>query len=365
MAEEPEKSGQEPNLELPSLLGFGRRKKRRQGDAVPEEPVADAQPAAPEPPADSESTGPLAADPVSEPRGGLAPAADRAKRLPPVPPPPRAQAAPAGQVSSPPPAEPEPTEPAEPEVVHETPVVDEPAVVEAPPVVEARVAETPTVVTPPPPRAEPVSEPASDPTSAVEETSVLPDGLGTPPLADEPVEDHEEPLGWPEEDPEEPETDPDTAVGPVGQAPGSRRAGRTSRSLSLPVINPRLAAALTGALVGLSGVLLAFVSQRGCELVRGVGSCGGIGLLALLVILALEVMIGAVLLKAWRLSDPASTSFLGVGLMAVFVLLFLLSSLESVWMLLVIPVVSALTFLVSWWVTATFVEGVQDDRFSR
>jgi hypothetical protein len=47
-----------------------------------------------------------------------------------------------------------------------------------------------------------------------------------------------------------------------------------------------------------------------------------------------------------------------VGLVAVFVLLFLLSSLESGWMVVVIPVLSGLTFLLSWWVTETFVEGV-------
>ena len=42
-------------------------------------------------------------------------------------------------------------------------------------------------------------------------------------------------------------------------------------------------------------------------------------------------------------------------------LLFFLSSLESVWMLLVIPVLTAITFLISWWVTETFVEQGADD----
>ena len=122
------------------------------------------------------------------------------------------------------------------------------------------------------------------------------------------------------------------------------------------MIDPLLAAGLTGGVVGLVGVVLTSVAGRGCEVIRGVGSCGGIGLLALLVILVLEVLLGAILLKAWRLSDPASTSFLGVGLAAVFVLLFLLSSLESVWMFLVIPVLTVLTFVLSWWVTETFAE---------
>jgi hypothetical protein len=131
------------------------------------------------------------------------------------------------------------------------------------------------------------------------------------------------------------------------------------------VIAPLLAAAITGGVVGLVGVALTSVAGRGCEVIRGVGSCGGIGLLALLVILVMEVLLGAILLKAWRLSDPGSTSFLGVGLAAVFVLLFLLSQLESVWMFLVIPVVTVLTFVLSWWVTETLVETSSIDDLHR
>ena len=109
------------------------------------------------------------------------------------------------------------------------------------------------------------------------------------------------------------------------------------------------------------GVALTTVAGRGCEVIRGVGSCGGIGLLALLVIVVLEILLGAVLLKAWRLTDPTSTSILGVGLAAVFVMLFLLESLESVWMFLVIPVLSVVTFLVSWLVTETLGESSIDE----
>jgi hypothetical protein len=126
--------------------------------------------------------------------------------------------------------------------------------------------------------------------------------------------------------------------------------------VTLPVIDPRVAAVISGLVVGLVTVLLTYLSNRGCEGVRGVGSCGGFGLLALLVIVAIGVVLGATLLRGWRVTDPTSTAFLGVGLMAVFVLLFLLGSLESGWMLLVIPVVTAVCFAISTWVTATFVE---------
>ena len=152
---------------------------------------------------------------------------------------------------------------------------------------------------------------------------------------------------------------------PTGEEPGRRRVKKERTPLALPVINPRVAAVITGLLVGVAGVLLSFGASQGCESVRGVGSCGGIGLFALLAVLLIEVLLGSYLLKAWRLPDPTSTSFLGVGLVAVMALLFFLDSLDSVWMLLVIPVLTAITFLVSWWVTETFVEETSGDNLHR
>jgi hypothetical protein len=276
MAEEPENSGQEPNLELPPLLGFGRKRKSRrtdvEQDTTPTEEVA--------------------------PHGGLAPAAGAAKRLPPVPPPSR---------------RPEATEPTVEEPVEE-PVVEAPVVHEA--LVEQTVA-IPSVPTAP----ELIPEPAPVP----------------------------EPAPIPEPTPE-----PAPVPGPVPE-PAPVRTRRTVAE-RMPALTGRVAAVSTGVLVGLVGVVLAFLAGRGCESVRGVGSCGGIGLLALLVIVAVQVVLGAVLLQLWRISDPTSTSFLGVGLVAVFVLLFLLGSLESGWMFVVVPVLSALAFLLSLWITTSFVE---------
>jgi hypothetical protein len=193
------------------------------------------------------------------------------------------------------------------------------------------------------PEPEPVPQPAP-----VEETAVLP---GPVPL-------------------EEPEPQPAPAAAAVGaplfadEHPGGQ-APKERRPMNLPVINPRIAAVITGLVVGLVGVVLSFGASQGCESVRGVGSCGGIGLFALLAVLAIQVVLGAALLKAWRLTDPTSTSFLGVGLVAVMALLFFLSELDSVWMLLVLPVLTAITFLVSWWVTETFVQEGADDNIHR
>lgn len=281
MSDETGKSGHEPNLELPSLLGFGRKKKKRRGsDQTPAEPVAEdlAEPDISSEPGSDHHAGPLSAPP-----GGPTPSTERPKRRPPVPPPTtRAQ---------------EPTSPVQPS---------------------------------PPPPVPPVTEPFEPPAAPAREPHLL----------------TEEPTGHPAE---ELDGGPPVETSP----PPPDRAGT---SLTLLAINPRLATAVTGALVGLVGVLLAFVTGRGCEEVRGVSSCGGFGLIALLIIVSIMVVLGAAVLKAWRIYDPVSTSFLGVGLVAVFVMLFLLSSLESIWMLLVIPALGALTFVLSRWVAETFVE---------
>jgi hypothetical protein len=125
----------------------------------------------------------------------------------------------------------------------------------------------------------------------------------------------------------------------------------------LPTIKPVYAAIITGALAGLSAVLLTIGAAKGCESVRDTSSCGGgVGLLAVVAILAIEVLIGANLLKAWQISDPFSTSFLGVGVVATIAMLTFLSHIDSPWMLLVIPVSTAAAFAVSWWITVRFVD---------
>jgi hypothetical protein len=126
---------------------------------------------------------------------------------------------------------------------------------------------------------------------------------------------------------------------------------------ALPQINAVYAAIVTGALAGLAAVGLAFGAAKGCEAVRDTESCGGgVGLLAIVAILAIEVAIGANLLKAWKISDPFSTSFLGVGIVATVAMLTFLDHLDSVWMLLVIPVMTAASFALSWWVTVRFID---------
>ena len=118
-------------------------------------------------------------------------------------------------------------------------------------------------------------------------------------------------------------------------------------------------AVLTGVLVGLVTVGLTWGSMRLCELVRGAPSCGGIGLFVLLLILVAMIFLGAALLRLFGVSDPGSTSFLAIGLLAVVALLFLVDLLFNWWMIIVIPCVTLLTYTLSSWVTTSFVDSDQ------
>ncbi|MDQ6933738.1 MAG: hypothetical protein M3130_00295 [Actinomycetota bacterium] len=147
---------------------------------------------------------------------------------------------------------------------------------------------------------------------------------------------------------------PEPAAG-ILQKPGRLRRG--PHDFKLPHLNSRVATVLSGIIVGLVGVVLAIGTDQGCQAARGVNTCGGgVGLFALIVILVVEVLVGAVLLRAFGVADPASTSFLGVALVAVIAMLFFVGALGSMWMLVVIPVLTGLTYLFAWWVTDTFVE---------
>ncbi|MGI9155411.1 MAG: hypothetical protein ACR2FG_02045 [Marmoricola sp.] len=137
------------------------------------------------------------------------------------------------------------------------------------------------------------------------------------------------------------------------EAPRKRR---ERKPLTLPLLDGRIAAPVTGVVVGLAGVALTYLGTQGCRAVRGTSSCGGVGLFLLIAILALMVLLGATLLKAWRISDPTSSSFLAVGLVAVLAMLFFLPYIDRWYMVIVVPVLSALTYLLSWWVTTKFIE---------
>lgn len=173
--------------------------------------------------------------------------------------------------------------------------------------------------------------------------------------------------------PIEDRTPPDVPVGEpaprdertteLAAAPARRRARKErkerkdSRKPKEAKVPGRVAAALTGLVVGAAGGAATYGAMEGCEAVRGVSTCGGApGFFILVAILALMVLLGSVLLKAFRVSDPGSTSFLAVGVVAVVAMLVLLDVIFSPAMFVVIPVLSALAFLLAHWVTTRFDE---------
>ena len=131
---------------------------------------------------------------------------------------------------------------------------------------------------------------------------------------------------------------------------------RQERERRLPTLSGPAAAAFTGLLVGLLTVGLTVASLHLCTVLRGTSTCGNPGVLLLVVILAVMIVLGGAMLRAWEVPEPGSTSFLGVGLMTAVALIFLLGSLQQWWMVIALPLVAAATFLASRWVTSTFTE---------
>lgn len=192
----------------------------------------------------------------------------------------------------------------------------------------------------------PVEEPAPLPVeepAAVEETVVL---------APEPVA---EPVAAPAPTPAP------APVADLGPLVAAREAAAQEQPPRAPrptlTVSGRVASAVTGLVIGLLVVVLVAGSLALCESVRGVSSCGGGPGFALLVAVTVAmVALGGLMLRLARVPDPTSTSFLAVGLLCVLSLLLLLDVLEEWWMIIVIPLLSTGTFLLSHWVTTAVVE---------
>lgn len=204
-------------------------------------------------------------------------------------------------------------------------------------------AEPAAAADPPPPPAPEADDRPTEPLSAV----TPPSPQGKPLFADEaPTTRVDRPLA--------PSAQPAEHDEPPGPAEPARAKPR--RPLALPSIGLMPASVVTGLLVGVLTVGATWGGLRLCEVVRGTSSCGNPGMLLLLVIVIAMVLVGSMLLRAWGVPDPGSTSFLGVGLLTVLVLLFLVDLLFHWWMIIVIPVVAMLTFALSHWVATAFVE---------
>ena len=149
-------------------------------------------------------------------------------------------------------------------------------------------------------------------------------------------------------------------VATTTQLPATPPADQDDDAVAAPAARPPrhglpglVAAAGAGVVVGALAVLLVWLASLGCEAVRGTASCGGgPGFVVLVAILVLVACAGAVLLRAVRVPDAGSTSALAVGVMAVLVLVLLTDALFEWWVALAVPVVSALSHALAWWVTS-------------
>lgn len=191
---------------------------------------------------------------------------------------------------------------------------------------------------PPPPSPEPV--PPAEPVPPLEPIPVEPGPSVSP-----------GPVGLPEA-----HADLTTGVLPAAMVADDAPAASARRRLPDLHLPGPVVALVTGALVGLALVGLTSASLHLCSTMRGTSSCGKPGLLLLLVITVATVFLGSVLLRLAGVASSGSTSFLGVGLLVVVILLALLPVIFRWWMVLVIPAVGMLTYAASWWLTTTYVE---------
>ena len=139
-------------------------------------------------------------------------------------------------------------------------------------------------------------------------------------------------------------------------APARRaRAAKAPRAPSeAPAARTRwLGAAVVGLVAGLALVGLVGVTLQACDAARGNTSCGGPGLFVLFIILALITVGATRLLRWWGFGDAGTVAFLGIAVTAIVVLVFLTAHLQSLSMVLVIPVLTGLAFVLSDWVSAT------------
>ncbi|MET7282028.1 hypothetical protein ABZS29_27610 [Kribbella sp. NPDC005582] len=114
-----------------------------------------------------------------------------------------------------------------------------------------------------------------------------------------------------------------------------------------PPLPPLLILAVVGLLCGFATIGLVWGSEQGCERFRDTTNCGALGLPLLIVIVAVTMLLGGLALSRLAMPHPRLVAFLGVAFMLVVVLAFLTGNLSSPWTLAVVPVLTAVTFLLA------------------
>lgn len=114
-----------------------------------------------------------------------------------------------------------------------------------------------------------------------------------------------------------------------------------------PPLPPLLVLAVVGVLCGFATVGLVWLSERGCELARDTPNCGALGFPLLVLTVVITIALGALALSRLAMPHPRLVAFLGVTFMLLIVLGFLADRLFTTWTLLVVPVLTAISFLVA------------------
>lgn len=118
-----------------------------------------------------------------------------------------------------------------------------------------------------------------------------------------------------------------------------------------PPLPAGVSVAVAGVLCGLATVGLVWLSGRGCDAASGAPNCGSLGLPLLLATVLVTIALGVLMLRRLMLPNPGLVSFLGVCFMLLIVVGLLSGRLLSPWMLVVVPAISAATFVAARYVT--------------
>ena len=122
------------------------------------------------------------------------------------------------------------------------------------------------------------------------------------------------------------------------------------------------AAAAAGLLVGSGSAALVWLGMAGCDVWRDTPSCGGgVGFGMLVAVFVISWIAGRLLLGFSGVPDGLLVSFLGVGLAMIVVMLFLIDETFSVWMWLVMPLLTAVTSAGAFWLVRAS-DQAADDR---
>jgi hypothetical protein len=193
-----------------------------------------------------------------------------------------------------------------------------------------------------------VIEPVTEPAPRAEAAPVVDEPTRTLPATPEPAATR---APEPTVTTPTPQPTPQPEPAPVA---GTRKAKPERQRPSLPQLGSAVAALVVGAVVGLLGVVLTVGALQTCDAITGTDSCGGPGLLVVLVVVVVMVMVGTALLRAFGVNEPGGLSFLGVAIFVAVCLVFLIEQLLEPWMIVVGPVLCALGYGTAHWVVNRF-----------